>query len=285
MGAPRDSRQEVPAARNARRAEPVGAAKGDAKAEARAIVDRARGDRVLLVRWQRDRDEAARDELVRRLLPLARRMARRYRRADDPLDDLVQVAVLGLVKAIDRFDPERETAFSSYAVPTMLGELKRHFRDHGWALHVPRGMQERVMAVDGAVREIARREGRSPSASEVGRSLGLSEEEVLEAMEASAAYEAISLESHRYGGDADEGATYAERVGEEDGRFELVEYEATLAPVLRALPERDRVVLHLRFVEDLTQAEIADRIGVSQMHVSRIIRRSLERLRAVADHT
>ena len=212
-------------------------------------------------------------------------MARRYRRADDPLDDLVQVAVLGLVKAIDRFDPERETAFSSYAVPTMLGELKRHFRDHGWALHVPRGMQERVMAVDGAVREMARAQGRSPSAGEVGRTLGLTEEEVLEAMEASAAYEAISLESHRYGGDPEEGATYAERVGEEDGRFELVEYEASLAPVLRALPERDRMVLHLRFVEDLTQAEIADRIGVSQMHVSRIIRRSLERLRAVADHT
>jgi RNA polymerase sigma-B factor len=261
------------------------AVKADAKAEARAVMDRARGDRALLVRWQRDRDEAARDELIRRLLPLARRMARRYRRADDPLDDLVQVAVLGLVKAIDRFDPGRETAFSSYAVPTMLGELKRHFRDHGWALHVPRGMQERVMAVDGAVRELSRKEARSPSAAEVAVVLDLSEEEVLEAMEAASAYEAISLESHRYGGDAEEGATYAERVGEEDGRFEIVEYEVSLAPVLRALPERDRRILHLRFVEDLTQAEIAERIGVSQMHVSRIIRRSLERLRAVADHT
>ena len=261
------------------------AVKADAKTGARALVDRARGDRALLLRWQRERDEAARDELIRRLLPLARRMARRYRRAEDPLDDLVQVAILGLVKAIDRFDPDRETAFSSYAVPTMLGELKRHFRDHGWALHVPRGMQERVMAVDGAVRELSRREGRSPSAAEVGRMLDLSEEEVLEAMEAASAYEAVSLESHRYGGDADEGATYAERVGEEDVRYDIVEYEASLAPVLRALPERDRVVLHLRFVDDLTQAEIAERIGVSQMHVSRIIRRSLERLRAVADHT
>ena len=280
MGAARKIREDTSVAR-ARTADAV---KADAKAEAKAVVERARGDRVLLLRWQRDQDEAARDELIRRLLPLARRMARRYRRADDPLDDLVQVAVLGLVKAIDRFDPERETAFSSYAVPTMLGELKRHFRDHGWALHVPRGMQERVMAVDGAVRELARREGRSPSAAEVGRTLNLSEEEVLEAMEAASAYEAISLESHRYGGDADEGATYAERVGEEDGRYELVEYEASLAPVLRALPERDRLVLHLRFVEDLTQAEIAERIGVSQMHVSRIIRRSLERLRVVADH-
>ena len=280
MGAPSHNRQKTSVART-RDADTV---KADAKAEAKALVDRARDDRVLLLRWQRERDEAARDELIRRLLPLARRMARRYRRADDPLDDLVQVAVLGLVKAIDRFDPERETAFSSYAVPTMLGELKRHFRDHGWALHVPRGMQERVMAVDGCVRELARRQGRSPSAGEVGRALDMSEEEVLEAMEAASAYEAISLESHRYGGDSDEGATYAERVGEEDGRYELVEYEASLAPVLRALPDRDRRVLHLRFVEDLTQAEIAERIGVSQMHVSRIIRRSLERLRVVADH-
>ncbi len=141
------------------------------------------------------------------------------------------------------------------------------------------------MAVDAAVRDLSRRQGRSPSAAEVARTLDRGEEEVLEAMEAASAYEAISLESHRYsGGDGDDGATYAERVGEEDGRFELVEYEASLAPVMRALPERDRIVLHLRFVEDLTQAEIADRIGVSQMHVSRIIRRSLERLRAVAEH-
>ncbi len=254
-----------------------------AKADARAVADRARGDRVLLLRWQRDRDDAAREELVRRLLPLARRMARRYRRAEDPLDDLVQVAVLGLVKAIDRFDPSRETAFSSYAVPTMLGELKRHFRDHGWALHVPRGMQERVMAVDDAVRSLSRERGRSPSAADVAAILRLSEEEVLEAMEASSAYEAVSLESHRYGGDADEGATYAERVGEEDARYELVEYEASLAPVLMALPDRDRLVLQLRFVEDLTQAEIAERIGVSQMHVSRIIRQAVARLRAAAE--
>ena len=281
MGAPHDIRTAERAGRDAAHTERIAAAKADA----RAVAERARGDRALLQRWQRDRDEAARDELIRRLLPLARRMARRYRRAEDPLDDLIQVAVLGLVKAIDRFDPGRDTAFSSYAVPTMLGELKRHFRDHGWALHVPRGMQERVMAVDGAVRELSRAQGRSPSAAEVAGALGLGEEEVLEAMEAASAYEAVSLESHRYGGDADEGATYAERVGEEDNRFELVEYEASLAPVLRALPERDRLVLHLRFVEDLTQAEIAERIGVSQMHVSRIIRRSLERLRAVAEHT
>ena len=246
--------------------------------------ERALADRRLLMRWQREHDQAARDELVARLMPLARRMARRYRRAEEPLDDLVQVAVLGLVKAIDRFDPERETAFSSYAVPTMLGELKRHFRDHGWAVHVPRGMQERVMAVDGAVRELSGTLGRSPSAVEVAAMLEVGEEDVLEAMEASTAYEAVSLESYRFG-DQGDGETYADSVGTEDGRFELVEYEATIAPVLRALPARDRVVLHLRFVEDLTQAEIADRVGVSQMHVSRLIRRALERLRAVAERT
>ena len=246
-------------------------------------VLRAEEDRRLLVRYHRHGDQGAREALVQRLLPLARRMARRYRRSDEPLDDLVQVATLGLIKAIDRFDPARETAFSSYAVPTMLGELKRYFRDNGWAVHVPRGMQERVMQVDNAVKDLSRRRGRAPSADEVAETLSLSCEQVLEAMEAAGAYDAVSLESYRFGDDGD-GETYAESIGVEDGRFELIEYGATIAPTLAALPERDRFVLHLRFVEDLTQAEIADRVGVSQMHVSRLIRRALERLRTVADH-
>jgi RNA polymerase sigma-B factor len=244
---------------------------------------RAQEDRRLLLRYHRHGDQAAREELVSRLLPLARRMARRYRRSDEPLDDLVQVATLGLIKAIDRFDPARETAFSSYAVPTMLGELKRYFRDNGWAVHVPRGMQERVMQVDNAVKDLSRRLGRSPSAAEVAEALGLSSEQVLEAMEAASAYDAVSLESYRFGDDGD-GETYAESIGMEDDRFELVEYGAAIAPTLAALPGRDRIVLHLRFVEDLTQAEIAERVGVSQMHVSRLIRRALERLRTVAEH-
>ena len=221
---------------------------------------------------------------MQRLLPLARRMARRYRRSDEPLDDLVQVATLGLIKAIDRFDPARETAFSSYAVPTMLGELKRYFRDNGWAVHVPRGMQERVMQVDNAMKELSRKLGRSPSAAEVGAGARSSTtEQVLEAMEAASAYDAVSLESYRFGDEGD-GETYAESIGVEDDRFELVEYGATIAPTLQALPARDRIVLHLRFVEDMTQAEIAERVGVSQMHVSRLIRRALERLRTVAEH-
>jgi RNA polymerase sigma-B factor len=246
-------------------------------------LTRAEEDRRLLVRYHKLGDEAAREKLVERLLPLARRMARRYRRSDEPLDDLVQVATLGLIKAIDRFDPSRETAFSSYAVPTMLGELKRYFRDNGWAVHVPRGMQERVMRVDNAVKDMSRRLGRSPSVAEIGAQLELSQEQVLEAMEAASAYDAVSLDSYRFGDEGD-GETYAESIGVDDGRFELVEYGATIEPTLQALPPRDRIVLHLRFVEDLTQAEIADRVGVSQMHVSRLIRRALERLRTVAEH-
>ena len=246
-------------------------------------LTRAEEDRRLLIRYHKQGDQAAREQLVQRLLPLARRMARRYRRSDEPLDDLVQVATLGLIKAIDRFDPARETAFSSYAVPTMLGELKRYFRDNGWAVHVPRGMQERVMQVDNAVKDLSRRIGRSPSVAEIGEMLDLSPEQVLEAMEAASAYDAVSLESYRFGDEGD-GETYAESIGVDDERFELVEYCATIAPTLQALPPRDRIVLHLRFVEDLTQAEIAERVGVSQMHVSRLIRRALERLRTVADH-
>jgi RNA polymerase sigma-B factor len=244
-----------------------------------AAPSRAEQDRRLLIRYHRHGDQAAREELVQRLLPLARRMARRYRRSDEPLDDLVQVATLGLIKAIDRFDPARETAFSSYAVPTMLGELKRYFRDNGWAVHVPRGMQERVMQVDNCVRELSRKIGRSPSVAEIGTALDMTAEQVLEAMEAASAYDAVSLESYRFGDEGD-GETYAESIGVEDDRFELVEYGATIAPTLQ-----DRIVLHLRFVEDLTQAEIAERVGVSQMHVSRLIRRALERLRTVAEHS
>ena len=243
---------------------------------------RARTVPELLGRWHHGKDEIARAELIERFLPLARQLARRYHRGTEPLDDLVQVASIGLVKAVDRFDPSRGTAFSSYAVPTILGELKRHFRDTGWAVHVPRGMQERVMQVGDAVARLSRDQGRSPSTAEIAESLGLTVEQVLEAMEAAVAYDTLSLEAPRPA-DGDEGETYAERIGDEDGSYELVEYGATIASTLRALPERDRLVLHLRFVEDLTQSDIAARIGVSQMHVSRLIRRALSRLRTVAE--
>jgi RNA polymerase sigma-B factor len=244
---------------------------------------RAREDRRLLLRYHEQGDVHAREELVERFLPLARQLARRYQRTNEPLDDLMQVASVGLVKAVDRFDPARGTAFSTYAVPTILGELKRYFRDSGWAVHVPRGMQERVMKLDTAAQELHRKLGRSPSPKELATELELSEEEVLEAMEAASAYDAVSLEQHK-GSDSDDSKdTFQDTLGTEEERYELVEYGAAIAPTLKALSERERAILHLRFVEDLTQSEIAERIGVSQMHVSRLIRRSLARLRAVAE--
>jgi RNA polymerase sigma-B factor len=241
-----------------------------------------REDRRLLIRFHEEGDPSAREELVERFLPLARQLARRYQRQNEPLDDLMQVASMGLVKAIDRLDPSRGTAFSTYAVPTILGELKRYFRDSGWAVHVPRGMQERVMKLDQASQDLHRKLGRSPSATELAEELGLTSEDILEAMEAASAYDAISLEEHRSESSDPQEPTYADSLGTEEERYELVEYGATIAPTMKALSERERLILHLRFVEDLTQSEIADRIGVSQMHVSRLIRRALARLRAVA---
>ena len=252
-----------------------------AEEKPRPASPNTREDRRLLIRYHEQGDQSAREELVERFLPLARQLARRYQRQNEPLDDLMQVASMGLVKAIDRFDPARGTAFSTYAVPTILGELKRYFSDSGWAVHVPRGMQERVMKLDQASQELHRRLGRSPSASELAKELDLTSEEVLEAMEASSAYDAISLEEQRSESDSQE-PTYADALGSEEERYELVEYGAAIAPTMKALSERERLFLHLRFVEDLTQSEIADRIGVSQMHVSRLIRRALARLRAVA---
>jgi RNA polymerase sigma-B factor len=244
--------------------------------------ERTRETRSLFLRYRREGDESARDELIERFLPLARQLARRYQRANEPLDDLVQVASIGLVKAVDRFDLERGVAFSSYAVPTILGELKRYFRDSGWAVHVPRGIQERAMQVDRAVKELSGKLGRSPSVDEVAEQLDDTAENVLAAMEAGQAYEAVSLDAQRASGES-ESDTFADSIGLEDDRFELVEYGATIAPTLKALPRRDQLVLHLRFVEDMTQSQIAERIGVSQMQVSRLIRRALGRLRAVAE--
>jgi RNA polymerase sigma-B factor len=209
-------------------------------------------------------------------------MARRYSRVQEPLDDLSQVAAVGLIKAIERFDPERNTAFSSYAVPTMLGELKRYFRDSRWALHVPRGMQERVMQVDQAGRELEKKLSRTPSYDEIASATGLSSREVSEALQAAGAYDAVSLDAFRVN-DGNDGETYGETIGLEDHRFELVDLGQSIAPTLQALPDRDRRILRMRFVEDLTQAQIAERVGVSQMHVSRLIRRTLTRLQIVAN--
>jgi RNA polymerase sigma-B factor len=243
---------------------------------------RAQEDRRLLVRYHREGDPAAREQLVNRFLPLARQLARRYQRGGEQLDDLVQVASLGLLKAIDRFDPARETAFSSFAVPTILGELKRHFRDKGWAVRVPRDLQELAVKVDRVADEMSRELGRAPTPSEIAERTGTSLEQVLEAREASAAYRAVSLDRPRTD-EEDEGESYADAVGAEDPGYRLAEDAATVQRLMRALSDREREVLRLRFEEDLTQSEIGQRVGVSQMHVSRLIRQSVARLREEAE--
>ncbi len=237
---------------------------------------------ALLVRYSRDRDSRAREELTQRFMPLARRLASRYRGDREPLEDLVQVASLGLVKALDRFDPERGVAFSSYAVPTILGELKRHFRDRGWSVRVPRDLQERIAKVERAATELPSRLGRAPSVNEIAERLDLDPESVLEAMEGAQAHHAMSLDAQQ-GMEEGEGIAMADRLGSEDPGYETVEYGAAIEEALASLSERDRMVLHLRFVEDMTQTEIAERVGVSQMHVSRILRSALERLRGDVD--
>jgi RNA polymerase sigma-B factor len=236
-------------------------------------------DQRLLERYHRDDDLAARERLIERFLPLARQLASRYSYTDEPHDDLVQVACVGLVKAVDRFEPERGSTFVNYAVPTILGELKRHFRDKGWAVHVPRAMQERALRVNQAIAVLSTRLGRSPSPREIAAHVGISTEQVLEALEAATAYDTLSLESTPPGGDEDERRSYADTLPTDEKGYELVELGQALSGTVRALPDRERTILHLRFVQDLTQAEIAEQVGVSQMHVSRLLRRATDKLR------
>ena len=248
---------------------------------ARVGDGRAEQDRTLFARYLDKRDPVDREMLVERFLPLARQLARRYQRPEEPFDDLFQVACLGLVKAIDRFDLEREVAFSSYAVPTILGEIKRYFRDRTWSVRVPRDLQELALKVDRAVSELSLDLHRQPTVEEIGAKVGADEEDVLEALEASGAYKATSLESPR-GSEDDSGDTLGDTLGTEEHGFALAEDRATIEHLMRSITPREREVLHLRFAEDLTQAEIGERIGVSQMQVSRIIRQSIARLRTVA---
>ncbi|HVR05766.1 MAG TPA: SigB/SigF/SigG family RNA polymerase sigma factor [Solirubrobacteraceae bacterium] len=236
----------------------------------------------LFLRWQQDGDASAREALLERFMPLARSLARRYERSSEPLEDLLQVASLGLLKALDRFDPARGYPFASFAVPTILGEMRRHFRDAGWSVHVPRGVQERALKVRDAHERVTNERGRAPTVNQLAQYLELDAEEVLEAMRAIQAYDALSLDSPRPGApDEESGVTYGETLGAEDERYELVELNATVDSVLDRVPPRERLILHLRFVEDLTQTEIAARVGISQMQVSRLLRRTLEQLRAL----
>jgi len=234
--------------------------------------------RSLFIAWQRDGDSQAREQLVERYMPLTRRLARRYVRSSEPLDDLLQIASVGLLLAIDRFDVDRGR-FTSFAIPTILGEMRRYFRDAGWALHVPRSAKERALAVRDATNTLAATHGRSPTVTELAQYLEFDAEDVLDGMAAMHAYETCALDAPRPGDES--GLAYADILGAEDERFELIEYDVTLCQALAHLEPRDRLILRLRFVEDQTQSQIASRVGVSQMQVSRLLRRSLEHLQSL----
>jgi RNA polymerase sigma-B factor len=236
----------------------------------------------LFERWRDDGDRSARDELIERFLPLARKLARRYTSSSEPYDDLVQVASLGLVKAVERFDPARGYAFTSFAVPTIVGELKRYFRDSAWALHVDRSAQERARRIADAQRQISSRTGRPPRIDELAVYLEMSQEEVLDGLQVAEAYDAISLDAPIAGEDEDM-SSRLDALGREDYELDRVDEQATIFAAARHLPKREREILFLRFNEDLTQSEIAARLGVSQMQVSRLLRRSLDRLRELTD--
>jgi RNA polymerase sigma-B factor len=234
-------------------------------------------ERELWRRLRRHGDSAAREELVHRYLPFAKNLALRYRGASESFDDLLQVANLGLVNAIDRFDPERGTPFAAFASPTILGELKRHFRDRVWTVRVPRGLHDRMAEVDKATSALTVELQRSPSVGEIAAKLEMDPTDVLEVLEANHNRRPLSLD-RPVGGEEDESPA-AEWVGGEDENYELVDDKLALEGVLPHLDERERLILRLRFVEDMTQSQIAERIGHSQMHVSRILRRTLERIR------
>ena len=220
-------------------------------------------------------DPAAREELAVEFLPLAEYFARRFAGRGEPVDDLTQTASLGLLNAIDRFDPERGVPFSTYAAATIVGELKRHFRDRGWALRVPRNVQETALLVNRTVSTLWQEQGHAPTVQEIAVRADIGEDDVLQALDALQSYTTDSLDAPI--GDAT--STAAEAIGAEDRSFEISEEWLSIAPALRDLPERERAILYLRFFEGLTQTEIAEQLGISQMHVSRLVSQSLEKLR------
>ena len=230
--------------------------------------------RAMFVRFASSRDESLRAELIEAHIGLAEHLARRFTHRGEPYDDLVQVSSLGLIKAVDRFDPDRGVEFTTYATKTILGELKRHFRDKGWAIRAPRRIQELYLHLGQAIGQLSQELGRSPTIRELAAETGASEDDVIEALEAGQAYRSASLDS---AGPDEEGL--GARLGVDDERFGDAEWRAVLLPHLETLAERDREILRLRFVEGLTQSEIASRIGISQMHVSRLLTRSLSALR------
>lgn len=230
--------------------------------------------------YRRTRDRTVRDELVEEHAPLAHFLAGRFSNRGEPRDDLVQVALVGLLKSVERFDPDRGLQFSTFATPTILGELKRHFRDRGWTVRVPRRVQELHLQLGRIISALGQEHGRSPTPAEIAGRAGVSEEDVLEAMEAGSLYRLVSLDGSASGDE--EAGELGACLGDDDPEFERIEHRAELGELLELLPPRERRIVELRFFQSLTQSEIADRVGVSQMHVSRLLTRSLERLRTEA---
>ena len=239
--------------------------------------DRRAHTRKLFLELRETGDPHTRDELAKLHLPLVEYLAKRFKDRGEPLDDLIQVGSVGLLKAIDRFDLEREVEFSTYATPTIVGELKRYFRDKGWAIRVPRRLQELSLRLNKLVAQMTQDLGRAPTVPELAKMAGVSEDEVLEALESGQAYSTTSLDAPT--GDDDDAPNRVDRIGEEDLRLDNLEYFASLAPLIEQLPERERTILYLRFFKGMTQSKIADHIGISQMHVSRLLTRILEFLR------
>ena len=240
---------------------------------------KAADERDLLEQYARDPSPALRDELITRFMPLARKLAARYAGRAEPFEDLLQIASIGLVHAVDRYDPDRGTTFSTFAVPTILGELRRHFRDRTWTIHMPRGLQETILDVEKAMEELPTRLGRAATVTDVAERLGISEEKVLEAISASQTRYSRSFEDSPLTDDG-ESIPLSERVGELDSRLSTIDDGVEVQDAVGHLSDREKNVLHLRFVEDLTQREIAAQVGVSQMQISRILRATIDRLRS-----
>jgi RNA polymerase sigma-B factor len=236
-------------------------------------------DKVLLRRYHEQGDLAARKQLIEQYMSLVRSLARRYSYRGEQLEDLVQIGAIGLIKAIDRFDVNRGVELTTYATPNIIGEIKRHFRDRGWSVRVPRGLQELNIQLSRLIEQQTVQLSRSPTIAELAKAAGVSEEEVLEALESGRAYSSLSLSAGSGGHDDDGELDPLESLGTEEPQYEVSEDRAVLAPGFRVLDDRERKILHLRFFEGLTQSQIAQQVGISQMHVSRLIRRSLEKIR------
>ena len=238
-----------------------------------------RNDRELLRRYHEHGDLQAREQLIERYMSLVRSLARRYSYRGEQLDDLVQIGAIGLIKAIDRFDLDRGVELTTYATPNIIGEIKRHFRDKGWSVRVPRGLQELNVRLSHVIEDLTVQLERSPTIPELAQAAGVEEEDVLEALESGQAYATLSLSAPSSGDDSSD-LDPLESLGVLEHEYEVSEDRAVLAPGIKALDDRERRILHLRFFEGLTQSQIAQQVGISQMHVSRLIRRSLEKIRA-----